>query len=206
MSYINSNGERHYCPSERSTCKDCGCAVLKRGNTKNQQRCWKCWKTFIRANPELCGAFKTGKSITGEGYVVISAKNHPHCRSNGRMLEHRFVMEQKLGRYLKPSEIVHHLDGVKTNNHPSNLVVCKSDREHFDYHARTCIVCGGGHYGKGFCSSHYGKWMRLGYSTRGIKENGKWFKPLPTVAGRWKNHTPKSRKASTRRGLRSAQE
>ena len=30
-------------------------------------------------------------------------------------------MEKKLGRYLKPNEIVHHIDGNKQNNKLSNL-------------------------------------------------------------------------------------
>lgn len=37
--------------------------------------------------------------------------------------EHRAVAETKLGRALKPGEIVHHKDGDKHNNEPSNLEV-----------------------------------------------------------------------------------
>lgn len=39
------------------------------------------------------------------------------------MLEHRYVMEQKLGRKLESTEIVHHLDGDDLNNHEENLVL-----------------------------------------------------------------------------------
>jgi HNH endonuclease len=37
--------------------------------------------------------------------------------------EHRGVAEQKLGRLLLPSEVVHHIDENKHNNHPDNLAV-----------------------------------------------------------------------------------
>lgn len=37
--------------------------------------------------------------------------------------EHRLVMERVLGRKLKPSEHVHHVDGDTLNNSPSNLAV-----------------------------------------------------------------------------------
>lgn len=37
--------------------------------------------------------------------------------------EHRVVAEQKIGRKLKRGEIVHHIDGNKSNNHPDNLEV-----------------------------------------------------------------------------------
>lgn len=56
------------------------------------------------------------------GYVLITGQyNHPYAHGNGAVLEHRLVMEQKLGRYLEPYERVHHIDGDKANNHPSNL-------------------------------------------------------------------------------------
>jgi hypothetical protein len=49
--------------------------------------------------------------------------------------QHRVVAEQMLGRPLKPGEIVHHIDGNKHNNDPSNLqVMTQSEhiREHFN--------------------------------------------------------------------------
>lgn len=48
---------------------------------------------------------------------------------------HRVVAEQMLGRPLRPGEIVHHVDGDKRNNDPSNLVVFASQAEHARYHA-----------------------------------------------------------------------
>jgi hypothetical protein len=63
-----------------------------------------------------------------------SVKPTTYRKRNGRH-EHRVVAEQMLGRPLRRGEIVHHIDGNKHNNDPSNLqVMSQSDhiREHFN--------------------------------------------------------------------------
>ncbi len=67
--------------------------------------------------------WKGGKTTTKEGYVLLRLPSHPNARSNGYYAEHRYVMEQQLGRYLEKEEVVHHLNGVKTDNRPENLAL-----------------------------------------------------------------------------------
>jgi hypothetical protein len=61
---------------------------------------------------------------------MVWKPDHPHAAQNGYVREHRLVMEQELGRYLDPQEVVHHRDGDPTNNAPANLEVFASHAEH----------------------------------------------------------------------------
>ena len=71
---------------------------------------------------------------TGGGYKYCRTKpQHPRANSKGLYPLHRVLMEIKLNRLLNPEEVVHHLDGDKTNNSLENLAVL-SNVDHSRYH------------------------------------------------------------------------
>jgi HNH endonuclease len=45
-------------------------------------------------------------------------------------LEHVLVMEKLLGRALRPGEIVHHINGVRSDNRAENLFLCTGQTDH----------------------------------------------------------------------------
>ena len=80
--------------------------------------------------------WKGGRIKNNCGYIWIYYPNHPNggCSSlKNYILEHRLVMEKKIGRYLKKGEIVHHINGIRDDNRPENLFLTTSSK-HVAYH------------------------------------------------------------------------
>jgi len=67
------------------------------------------------------GGWKGGVFINPKGYRYLRMAGHPNVQSNGYVPEHRFVMEQHLGRLLGRFEHVHHINGNKSDNRVENL-------------------------------------------------------------------------------------
>lgn len=54
---------------------------------------------------------------------------------NGKTKQvHRIVMEEHLGRKLAKEEVVHHIDGDKSNNELDNLMLFPTKNAHTKYH------------------------------------------------------------------------
>jgi len=98
----------------------------------------------VPSNPGLGGKrnharYKGGRIVRKDGYVYLSGMQHHPRHYKGEVLEHRVVMETKLGRFLTAEEVVHHIDYNKQNNDINNLMLFKSQKAHFFYEKNICV-------------------------------------------------------------------
>lgn len=108
-------------------------------------------KRLVRLGPKN-GQWKGGRRILRSGYVVIYMPSYHRLTQRYYVFEHIYVMEQHLGRWLKPDEIVHHINGDRQNNRIENLTLFENHSQHMGMHNDTrrvdhtntvCFWCGG---------------------------------------------------------------
>ena len=79
---------------------------------------------------------KISKALIQKGFS-INIDGYKDIRKFGvkRYYEHRKVMSDFIGRELKSSEIIHHINGNKLDNRPENLTVMTRS-EHINHHRK----------------------------------------------------------------------
>lgn len=67
------------------------------------------------------------------GYKYLYRPNHPNANKNGQIKRCRFIMYEHIGRPLLKTEIVHHINGDKSDDRIENLIIL-TRKEHTSHH------------------------------------------------------------------------
>ena len=82
-------------------------------------------KRAINYQGEQSKRWKGGRLTNQQGYVLVvinpASPYFPMARSHNRVLAHRLVTAMHLGRCLEAWEVVHHKNGIKSDNRLENL-------------------------------------------------------------------------------------
>lgn len=97
-------------------CATCGANFLKQRSALRPNQ-----RTFCSKSCAVAGQHKHGRNVAG--YRIIRDGNR-------QVYEHRWLMEQHLGRRLGTNEHVHHKNGIKHDNRLENLEVHTASEHH----------------------------------------------------------------------------
>jgi len=116
-------------------CQDCG---IERWITyvqyiiPDKARCNDCSHHHLRGKHN--GQWKTGRTKNTEGYTLIKIQPDDFFYSmasiNGYVAEHRLIMAKHLRRCLLKWEVVHHINGIRTDNRLENLELLPHRKYH----------------------------------------------------------------------------
>jgi hypothetical protein len=98
--------------------------------------CAMCDKPFYRRIGEQDIGIRKNQFCSQKCYSqwrIENSKGNTYLKS-GAIHIHRIVAESILGRKLYENEVVHHIDGDRKNNHPTNLAVFPSQSLHAKCH------------------------------------------------------------------------
>ena len=136
---ILPNGKRRRTIAYIENCLRCGqefLTLIQRKENGNTKGCYCSRSCAHKAKPGFSWkdrkgkkhpSWKGGRNVIRNGYIEIYMPNHPAARGGKYVREHRLVMEKHLGRYLLPSEQVHHKNGIKDDNRLENLELMTKD-------------------------------------------------------------------------------
>ncbi len=75
-----------------------------------------------KARGNLHPHWKGGRKKDGAGYIRVYAPDHPRAYGKAYVFEHILVWENTHKQYVPEGYLIHHLNGIKDDNRPENLL------------------------------------------------------------------------------------
>lgn len=134
---------------------ECGCGRETPIAERNRAERGQLKGLPVRFYPTHSSRNKGGRLLKRTGYVEVATGVRAGSAAVRYIREHIIVAERAIGKRLPLGAVVHHIDGDKANNEPSNLLICESSAYHTLLHrrlrayratgnpnSRRCIFCG----------------------------------------------------------------
>ncbi|MCJ7828256.1 MAG: HNH endonuclease [Dehalococcoidia bacterium] len=108
-------------------CADCGKSITDRA-----KRCPSCNAKYLNNchfgenNPRWIG----GKVYASDGYIRVLNRTHPRAEKSGYVYQHIVVWEEANKMSLPEGYAVHHLNGIRHDNRPQNLIALPRKKHH----------------------------------------------------------------------------
>lgn len=156
-------------------------------------------KTYIatdEARRNISIARKKYSALHAKGYDIHNGYVRISVGKNCGRLQHVVIMEQHIGRKLSKDEVVHHINGVKTDNRIENLKLM-TNAEHSSLHAKLNVLRGNNYdiskHSKSGEDHHMAKltWKDVDYiraSNKSTKELMKMFNMSKSAIEKVKSH------------------
>ncbi len=121
-----------------SVCPECGKErwVQAKQGKPDHQRCIECCYKHRSGSENV--NWKGGKTRC-MGYIVAKAPTHPRANIGGYVFEHILIWEQVHNKSVPEGCHIHHINGIKTDNRPSNLVCLSSSRHATEHQTLTQV-------------------------------------------------------------------
>lgn len=131
---------------ESKPCTICGKEMLRngRGYKYFESRKFCSMNCYRKSESYASGIYKKGheglcgdKNPAWKGGMVNHVKGYFKIRTDKKIyrLQHRYIIENSLGRSISRGEVVHHINGDKKDNRLENLMLM-SNSEHSRLHAK----------------------------------------------------------------------
>lgn len=118
---------RKYRWQTNNKCIDC-----KKPITDKAKRCHSCGARHHNNqqrganNPRWIG----GKVYASDGYIRVLNRTHPRARKSGYVYQHILVWEEANKMPLPKGYVIHHLNGIRDDNRPQNLIALPRKKHH----------------------------------------------------------------------------